>query len=63
MRGDTLTHRGATIMHTDMPGDLWTWTHDATDGHGIATSLPQARTAIDNHLARHAAPQHQKVTT
>lgn len=55
------TYRGASLMLTDMPGGVWTWTHDATDGHGTARSLSRAHADIDAHLARHAAHS-QKVT-
>lgn len=55
------THRGATIMQTDMPGGVWTWTHDQNDAHGTAGSLAEARAQIDCHLAQHRA-QNRQVT-
>ena len=62
MNHSAITYRGASLMLTDLPGGVWSWTHDATDGHGTACSLSRARADIDAHLARHAAHS-QKVTT
>lgn len=52
-----IEYRGASIMLTDMPGPLFAWTHDATDGYGTASTLFQAKNQIDAHLRR-AAPPH-----
>lgn len=46
MRRSPTTCRGASLILTDMPGGVWTWTHDATDGHGTARSLSRAHTHI-----------------
>ena len=62
MNRSSTTYRGASLMLTDLPGGVWSWTHDATDGHGTACSLLRAHADIDAHLARHAAHS-QKVTT
>lgn len=59
---EPVTYRGATLMLTDMPGGVLSWTHDATDGHGTARNLARAQAAIDAHLARHDAHS-QKVKT
>ena len=52
-----IEYRGASIMLTDMPGPLFAWTHDATDGHGTAATLFQAKIQIDAHLRRAAPPR------
>ena len=62
MNHSSTTYRGASLMLTDLPGGVWSWTHDATDGHGTACCLKRAHADIDAHLARHAAHS-QKVTT
>lgn len=59
---EPVTYRVATLMLTDMPGGVWSWTHDASDGHGTARNLARAQAAIDAHLARHDAHS-QKVKT
>ncbi|MBW7057287.1 hypothetical protein KY389_11385 [Paracoccus bogoriensis] len=51
-----IEYRGASIMLTDMPGPLFAWTHDATDGHGTAATLLQAKIQIDAHLRRVTPP-------
>lgn len=52
-----IEYRGASIMLTDMPGPLFAWTHDATDGHGTAATLSRAKAQIDAHLRRATTPR------
>lgn len=54
-----LTYRGASLMQTDMPGGVWTWTHDETDGHATAETFAEARAQIDRHLSQHSARTQQ----
>lgn len=47
---DRVQHRGIHIRRFDVPCTPFVWTDDATDGHGTAETLDEARAQIDRHL-------------
>lgn len=49
---DIVTHRGIQICRYDVPYTPFFWTHDETDGYGLACTVAVAKDQIDKHLAK-----------
>lgn len=49
------TYRGIEICQYDVPLTPFVWTHDETNGYGVASTMLQAMQQIDRHLSRYQA--------